>query len=175
MPVYAIVGHFMFSFMNGFSGYNQIRMDSSDVEMVMFRTPMGNFHYMVMPFGLKNVDSTYQQAMTTIFHDMLHDSLEDYVDHIVLKSKEKHQHVKNLRNVFITYRRDNLWMNPLKCAFSVSSGKFLRFTILQKGDNLTLSKPKLSKVWGHLLMKIHPNLVSAPRTHSINSSKRTHH
>lgn len=54
MLIDVIVGHLMFSFMDRFSGYNQIRMDSSDVEKTVFRTPLGNFHYTVMPFGLKN-------------------------------------------------------------------------------------------------------------------------
>nr|XP_023919276.1 uncharacterized protein LOC112030849 [Quercus suber] len=47
-------GNTMFSFMDGFSGYNQIRMAPRDAEKIAFRTPMGNFYYTVMPFGLKN-------------------------------------------------------------------------------------------------------------------------
>ena len=62
----------MFSFMDGFSGYNQIRMAPKDAEKTAFRTPIGNFYYTVMPFGLKNADATYQPTMTAIFHDMMH-------------------------------------------------------------------------------------------------------
>ena len=53
------IGSAMFSFMDGFSGYNQIRMALRDVEKTAFRTPMGNFYCTVMPFGLKNVGATY--------------------------------------------------------------------------------------------------------------------
>ena len=53
-------GSAMFSFMDGFSGYNQIKMAPKDAEKTVFRTPMGNFYYTVMPFGLKNVGATYQ-------------------------------------------------------------------------------------------------------------------
>lgn len=56
---------------------------------------------MVMPFGLKNVGATYQRAITVIFHNMFHGCLEDYVDNIVVKSKEVSQHVDSLRKVFI--------------------------------------------------------------------------
>ena len=49
----------MFSFMDGFSGYNQIRMALKDGEKVAFRTPIKNFYYMVMLFGLKNAGATY--------------------------------------------------------------------------------------------------------------------
>ena len=47
-------------------------MAPEDAEKIAFRTPMENFYYTVMPFGLKNADATYQRAMTAIFHDMMH-------------------------------------------------------------------------------------------------------
>ena len=46
-------GNTMFSFMDGFNGYNQIKMAAKDAKKTAFRTPMGNFYYTVMPFGLK--------------------------------------------------------------------------------------------------------------------------
>lgn len=67
----------MFSFMDEFNGYNQIKMNVEDVEKTTFRTPFGNFHYIVMPFGLKNARATDQNIMTAIFQDMLHDYMED--------------------------------------------------------------------------------------------------
>ena len=67
----SMVGNAMFSFMNGFSGYNQIRMALKDAENTAFRTPIGNFYYTVMPFGLKNACATYQHTMMAIFHDMM--------------------------------------------------------------------------------------------------------
>lgn len=103
----------MFPFMDGFSGYSQIKMDSSGTKKTVFLTPMGKFHYTVMPFGLKNADVTYQHAMTTIFHDMLHGCLEDYVDDIIVKSKEVDQPFGDLTRVFARCRKYNLEMNPL--------------------------------------------------------------
>lgn len=78
-----------------------------------------------MPFSLKNAGATYKRAMTAIFHDMMHGCLEDYIDDIVVKSKEVDQHVDDLRKVFTRCRKYKLRMNPLKCAFGVSSEKFL--------------------------------------------------
>ena len=60
-------GSSMFSFMDGYSGYNQIRMAAKDAEKIAFRTPIGNFYYTVMPFDLKNARATYQRTMTAIF------------------------------------------------------------------------------------------------------------
>ena len=87
-------GHAMFSFMDGFSGYNQIFMSPKDAEKTAFRTPIGNFYYTVMPFGLKNTGATYQRTMTAMFHDMMHREIKDYVDDIVVKSKTRGDHLE---------------------------------------------------------------------------------
>ena len=78
----------MFSFMDGFSGYNHIRMAPKVAEKTAFRTPIGNLYYTIMPFGLKNASATYQQTMTATFHDMMHQEFEYYVNDIVVKSKK---------------------------------------------------------------------------------------
>jgi len=64
--------HTMLSLMDGFSGYNQIRIGLKDYHKTTFTCPWGTFCWNVIPFGLKNVGATYQRAMTTIFHDMMH-------------------------------------------------------------------------------------------------------
>ena len=133
------VGSAMFSFMDGFSGYNQIRMAPKDAEKTTFKTPMGNFYYTVMPFGLKNAGATYQRAMTAIFHDMMQQELEDYVDDIVVKSK-KREELYVLKRVFERCKAFKLRMNPLKCAFGVSSGKFLGFMVHRKGIDVDPAK-----------------------------------
>lgn len=53
MLVDAIIGHSKFSFMDGFSGYNQIRIDPLDAEKTAFQTSMDNFHYIVILSGSK--------------------------------------------------------------------------------------------------------------------------
>ena len=78
--------HSLFSFMDGFSGYNQIKMAPKDMEKTTFLTMWGTFCYKVMPFGLKNVGAMYQRAMVTLFHDMMHKEIEVYVDDMIAKS-----------------------------------------------------------------------------------------
>ena len=56
-----------FSFMDGFSGYNQIKMAPEDMTKMTFTTPLGTYFYKVMPFGLKNVGATYQHVMVMLF------------------------------------------------------------------------------------------------------------
>ena len=140
MLIDSAVGHAMFSFMDGFSDYNQIRMSSKDVVKRTFQTLIGNFHYTVMPFGLKNAGATYQRAMIAIFHDRMHKEIEDYVDDIVVKSKTRGDHLAILRKVFERCQLYKLRMNPLKCAFRVTAGKFLGFLVHQRGIDVDPSK-----------------------------------
>ena len=74
-------------------------MSPRDAEKTAFCTPIGNFYYTVMPFGLKNTGATYQRTMTVMFHDMIHQEIEDYVDDIVVKSKRREDHIEVLRKV----------------------------------------------------------------------------
>ncbi|KAH9294018.1 hypothetical protein KI387_040778, partial [Taxus chinensis] len=69
--------------MDGFSGYNQILITPEDQHKTSFITPWGTFCYRVMPFGLKNAGATYQRVMTYIFHDLLHKTMEDYIDDLL--------------------------------------------------------------------------------------------
>ena len=101
---------------------------------------MGNFYYTVMPFGLKNIGATYQRAMTTIFHDMMHQELEDYMDDIVVKSKRREEHFYVLKKVFERCRAFKLRVNPLKCVFRVSSRKFLGFLVHSSGIDVDPAK-----------------------------------
>ena len=129
MVIDSTAGNAMFSFMDGFGEYNQILIAPRDAEKTVFRLPIGNFYYTMMPFGLKNANTTYQCTMTAIFHDMMHHELEDYVDDIVVKLRRRENHVKVLRKVFERCRLFKLRMNSLKCAFGVSAGKFLGFLV----------------------------------------------
>ncbi|KAM2039975.1 hypothetical protein ACFX1T_013369 [Malus domestica] len=92
----ATTGHEALSFMDDSSGYNQIRMALEDEELTAFRTPKGIYCYNVMPFGLKNAGATYQRAMQKIFNDMLHKNVECYVDDVVVKTKKRSDHLKDL-------------------------------------------------------------------------------
>ena len=63
----ATMGHPWISFLDAFQGYHQIPLALDDQEMTTFVIPIENYHYKVMPFGLKNVEVTYQRMMTRMF------------------------------------------------------------------------------------------------------------
>lgn len=140
MIVDSTAGYVLLSFMDGFSGYNQIRINLEDQYKTSFMTPLGTFFYVVMPFGLKNVRATYQQAMTLIFHNFIHKILEDYVDEILVKSLVQGTHVENLHLAFERLRLYKMMLNPLKCVFSVDAGKLLGFIVSRRGIEIDTDK-----------------------------------
>ena len=94
----ATVGHPRMSFLNTFKGYHQIPLVLDDQKKTAFVTPTGNYHYKVMPFGLKNAGSTYQRTMTKMFEPQLGKNIKVYIDDMVVKSKVVSEHVGGLRN-----------------------------------------------------------------------------
>jgi hypothetical protein len=126
------VGHEALSFMDGFSGYNQIQIHLADQYKTAFTTPWGTFAYRVMPFGLKNAGATFQWAMTYIFHDLAHIILA-YLDDLTARSKKHTQHLDDLRIIFQRCHQYNIRLNPLKCVFCITVGHLLGFIISQSG------------------------------------------
>uniref|UniRef100_A0A2N9I3X3 RNase H type-1 domain-containing protein n=1 Tax=Fagus sylvatica TaxID=28930 RepID=A0A2N9I3X3_FAGSY len=130
----------VFSFMDGFSGYNQIKMAEEDKSKTAFVTHWGTFVYDVMPFGLKNAGATYQRAMVTLFHDMIHHEIEVYVDDMIAKSRTAQDHLTDLRKLFQRLKKYQLRLNPNKCAFGVTSGKLLGFIVSGRGIEIDPAK-----------------------------------
>ena len=129
----AIVGHPWMSFLDAFQGYHQIPLTLDDQKKTTFVTPTGNYHYKVMPFGLKNARFNYQQMMTKMFEPQLGRSIEVYVDDTVVKSKVVFEHVGDLTNIFGILRKHKLRLNASKCSFGVGSGKLLGYMVTHRG------------------------------------------
>ena len=92
----ATVGHPRISFLDAFQGYHQIPLTLDNQEKTAFVTPIGNYHYKVMSFGLKNTGSTYQRMMTRMFESLLRENIEIYIDDMVVKSKVVSEHLRDL-------------------------------------------------------------------------------
>ena len=96
-------------------------------------TPTGNYHYKVMPFGLKNAGSTYQRMMARMFEPQLGKSIKIYVDDMVVKSKVVSEHLGDLGSTFNVLRKHKLCLDASKCSFGVRSGKFLGYMVTHRG------------------------------------------
>ena len=86
-----------------------------------------------MPFGLKNVGSTYQRMMTRMFEPRLGQNIEIYVDDMVVKSKVVTEHLEDLCDIFDVLRRHKLRLNTSKCSFGVGLGKFFSYMVTYRG------------------------------------------
>ena len=120
-------------------------MAPEDMEKTTFVTQWGTFCYKVMPFGLKNAGATYQRAMVTLFHDMIHHEIEVYVDDMIARSQTEEEHLDHLQKLFVRLKEYKLRLNPNKCTFRVGSGKLLGFIVSNKGIEVDLPKSKLYK------------------------------
>ena len=128
----ASVEHGMLSFLDAFSGYHQISMHPPDAEKTSFITPHRLYYYNVIPFGLKNVGATNQWLVSKMFRPLLGSIMEVYIDDMLVKSKQCPDHTAHLQQTFDLLREYGMKLNPLKCAFGVSSGRFLGFMVTQR-------------------------------------------
>ena len=99
----------------------------------IFHQPHGLYCYNLMPFGFKNAGATYQRLVTKMFRPLLSSTMEVYIDDMLVKSKQRQDHVTHLQQAFDLLREYGIKMNPLKCPFEVSAGKFLGFMVTQRG------------------------------------------
>ena len=127
------VGYPRISFLDAFQSYHQIPFALDDQEKTAFVTSTGNYHYKVMPFGLKNAGATYQRMITRMFEPLLEKNIEIYIDDMVVKSKAESEHVNDLGDIFEILRRHKLHLNTSKCSFGIGSRKFLGYMVTHHG------------------------------------------
>ena len=101
--------------------------------MTAFVMPIENYHYKVIPFGLKNTGSTYQRMMTRMFEPQLGKSIKIYIDDMVVKSKVVSAHLGDLDSTFNVLRKHKLHLNASKCSFGVGPSKFLGYMVTYRG------------------------------------------
>jgi len=123
----------MLSFLDAFSGYNQIKMQPRDECKTTFMTETCCYCYKVMPFGLKNAGATYQRLMDKVLAPMLGRNVQAYVDDMVVTSQERGRHTTDLEELFATIGKYRLKLNPEKCIFGVEACKFLGFLLTERG------------------------------------------
>jgi hypothetical protein len=125
-------GYKTLSFMDAYSGYNQIHMDPLDAPKTAFMTNTKNYHYEVMSFGLKNVGVTFQSSIETAFSQQIGRNLEVYIDDPLAKTKEGCSHTDDLEEILGQVRKYRIRLNPTKCSSGVQAGKFLGFLLTRR-------------------------------------------
>lgn len=92
-------GYHTLSFMDSYSGYNQIQMDPINELDATFLSNHGNYYFNVTTFDLKNTRATSQWLIDAMFSHQIWQNLEVYVDDMIVKTTEGHNHAANLKDV----------------------------------------------------------------------------
>src|ERR1041385_3927695 len=123
----------LLSFLDAYSGYNQIKMKEEDEEHTSLITPYGVFCYRTMPFGLKNAGATYQWMMQACLRDQIGRNVQVYVDDIVIKTYSASTLLNDLRETSAALNKYRIKLNPKKCVFGVPAGKLLGYMVSARG------------------------------------------
>ncbi|XP_075518285.1 uncharacterized protein LOC142552395 [Primulina tabacum] len=128
-----LAGHSFYCFLDGYSGYMQIPIDPEDQEKTTFTCPYGTFAYKRMPFGLCNAPATFQRCMMAIFHDMIEDFIEIFMDDFSVFGSSFDTCLFNLSKVLERCEESNLVLNWEKCHFMVREEIVLGHKISENG------------------------------------------
>jgi hypothetical protein len=105
------------SFLDAYSGYNQIKLKKEDEEKTAFITPYDVFCYQVMPFGLKNAGATYQWMMQNCLRSQIGCNIQVYIDDMVITTRKEESLISDLAETFDNLNRYKLKLNPTKMFF----------------------------------------------------------
>nr|GFA19234.1 reverse transcriptase domain-containing protein [Tanacetum cinerariifolium] len=132
--------HLEYPFLDGFSGYFQIPIDPKDQEKTTFTCPYGTFAYKRMPFGLCNAPGTFQRCMMAIFHDMIEQTMEVFMDDFLVFGNCFSTCLTNLEKMLKRCEDTKLALNWEKSHFMVKEGIVLGHKISKKGIEVDKAK-----------------------------------
>jgi hypothetical protein len=113
------------SFLDAYSGYNQIKLKKEDKENIAFITPYGIFCYQVMPFSLKNAGATYQRMMQNCLRSQIGQNIQVYIDDKVITTIKEESLIDDLKETFDSLDRFKLKLNLTNCSFGIATGELL--------------------------------------------------
>nr|GFA10606.1 reverse transcriptase domain-containing protein [Tanacetum cinerariifolium] len=152
-----LAGNEYYCFLDGFLGYFQIPIDPKDQEKTTFTCPYGTFAYKRMPFGLCNAPGTFQRCMMAIFHDMIEQTIEVFMNDFSVFGNSFSTCLTNLEKMLKRCEDTKLALNWEKSHFMVKEGIVLGHKISKKGIEVDKAKiedfSKISRPMTHLLEK----------------------
>ncbi len=127
-----VVKHEMYSFMDGYSGYNQVKMAKEDKDKTTFISEWGVYAYNVMPFGLCNAPITFQKVVTKMFKPYLNRFMQVFLDDFSVY-EDKKNHMEQLQKCLEECKLDGISLNLEKCAFCANLGVLLGHIVCHDG------------------------------------------
>ncbi|GJY74826.1 reverse transcriptase domain-containing protein [Tanacetum coccineum] len=148
-----LAGNEYYCFLDGFSGYFQIPIDPKDQEKTTFTCPYGTFAYQRMPFGLCNAPGTFHRYMMAIFHNMIEETMEVFMDDFSVFRDSFSSCLSHLDKMLKSCEDTNLVLNWEKCHFMVKEGIVL-------GHKISKSVIEVDKAKVNVIAKLpHPITV----------------
>jgi hypothetical protein len=142
-----LYGTCWFSKLDLYSGYHQIRMNPTDAHKTAFRTHLGHYEFLVMPFGLCNAPSTFQNTMNDLFQEHLRQFVIVFFDDILVYSKTLEDHMKHLDAVFNCLLEHQFFLKHSKCTFAQSSISYLGHIVSSQGVGPDSEKVRAMVEW----------------------------
>ncbi|KAJ9519127.1 hypothetical protein QJQ45_007681 [Haematococcus lacustris] len=142
-----LAGKRVFSSLDLQSGYHQIRITEEDVPKTAFLTPMGQFQFKVLCFGLTNAPATFQRMMNNVFKPLINECVLVYIDDILVMSNTPEEHVQHLRQVLQLMRENKFYAKLAKCEFNKTQLAFLGHIVGSKGIAVDPAKVQVVKEW----------------------------
>lgn len=129
------------------SGYHQIWMWEPDIHKTAFRTHMGHYEFIVMPFGLSNAPSTFQATINKVFQPYLRKFVAVFFDDILIYSRSWEAHINHLRTVFSILKSHYFFAKFSKCIFAQESVDYLGHIVSKKGVEVDSKKIQAMVEW----------------------------
>ncbi|KAJ9508757.1 hypothetical protein QJQ45_028059 [Haematococcus lacustris] len=142
-----LAGKKVFSSLDLQAGYHQIRITEEDVPKTAFLTPVGQFQFKVLCFGLTNAPATFQRVMNTVFKPLINKSVLVYIDDILVMSNSPEEHLVHLREVLQLMREHKLYAKMSKCEFNQPKLVFLGHIVGGDGIAVDPAKVQVVKDW----------------------------
>ncbi|MBW0484147.1 hypothetical protein O181_023862 [Austropuccinia psidii MF-1] len=140
-------GSSIFSKINLRGAYNLLRIKEGDEHLTCFRTEYGSYEYLVMPFGLSNAPSSFQNFVNDIFYDLLDIYVVVYLDEIMIFSKFEEEHVTHVSNVLARLRANKLFSKTSRCLFHISTVEYLGYVVSSEGLKMYQAKVQQILNW----------------------------